>query len=156
MENISEKQHDVHKNHDLKLIINNKHYEWAHQYIAGSQIRKLGKISEDEEIFLKISKPWHDELIKDDTEVDLARPGIEHFYSKPTIIKVIIYIDNKKYDITKGEHSVSEIKKLGGIPEAYELEQVINGTLTPLKDDSIICIEGEEKFFSHPRDGSSS
>lgn len=154
MEELNSKEQISEKGHTLKLIINGTHFNWSEQYITGSKVRELGEISATEEIYLTIKKPGEDELIKDDTVVDLARPGIEKFYS--TGKKVTIHIDNKPYKITKGEHSVSEIKVLGKIPEAYELEQVIDGQLTPLKDDAYVCIEGNEKFFGHPRDGSSS
>jgi len=66
----------------LNLIINGKHYEWLQQYITGAEVRELANIPQEDEIFLAIKKPWEDETILDDTKTDLARPGIEHFYSK--------------------------------------------------------------------------
>jgi len=73
----------------LKLTINKETYEWPEQYILGAQIRKLGHIGPDELIYLAIKKPWEDELIKDDTRVSLARPEIEHFFSKKTVTIVV-------------------------------------------------------------------
>lgn len=66
----------------LQLTINGKQYEWRQQYITGAEIRSLGKIPQEDEIFLAIKKPWEDEPIPDDKQVNLARPEIEHFYSK--------------------------------------------------------------------------
>lgn len=67
---------------DLKLLINNRQYDWNDQYITGAEVKVLGGISSSELLFLKIKSPWEDELIEDETRVDLARPGIEHFYSR--------------------------------------------------------------------------
>ena len=68
--------------HSLILTINGHKYEWNRQYIKGFEIRKLGNIKSEDDIFLSIVHPWQDELIQDDEEVDLARPEIEHFFSK--------------------------------------------------------------------------
>lgn len=66
----------------LKLIVNDKHFEWHEQYISGAEVKRLGEIPDADLVFLAIKKPWEDELIENGTRVDLARPGIEHFYSK--------------------------------------------------------------------------
>ena len=50
----------------------------------------------------------------------------------------------------------SLIKTLGGVPAAYDLEQVIDGKLVPLPDDSAVTLKGGEVFVSHPKDASSS
>jgi hypothetical protein len=58
--------------------------------------------------------------------------------------------------IHRGRHTVVEIKKLGDIPLADELEQLIDGKLTPLPDDGSVTIKGGEIFMSHVRSGGSS
>ena len=73
----------------LKLTINKEVYEWPQQYTLGAEIRKLGHIDPEELIYLAIKKPWEDELIKDDTRVNLARPEIEHFFSKKTVTIIV-------------------------------------------------------------------
>lgn len=141
----------------LELIINSKKFDWKEQYILGSEVRKLGNIPKEDELFLDIERPWEDEIISDETKVDLARPGIEQFFShkheKPRMVE--IHINGSPYQISRGKHTVVEIKKLGGVPAAHELEELINGKLVPLADDSSVMIKGCEKFFSHVRDGSS-
>lgn len=74
----------------LKLVIDNKEYEWAEQYITGEQVIKLAGIPQESDLFLKISPPWQDEAILHETRVDLARPGIEHFYSKERLVSLIV------------------------------------------------------------------
>ena len=66
----------------LLLIINSKEYTWDKEYITGAEIKQLAGIALGDELFLSIRKPWEDELILNETRVNLARPGIESFYSK--------------------------------------------------------------------------
>ena len=146
-----------HGSHVLHLTINEKKFEWHHQFITGEEVRKLGNIPQNDEIFLAIIKPWDDEILKDETKVDLARPGIEHFFSKKHGEDrfVSIKVNNVERTITRGKHTVAEIKKVGEVPLAHELEELIDGKLTPLDDNAIVLIKGCEQFFSHVRDGSS-
>lgn len=76
----------------LQLTIDGKQFEWHQQYITGAEIRKLGSIPPEDEIFLAIKKPWEDEPISDDKQVNLARPEIEHFYSK---VKVTLIVNGR-------------------------------------------------------------
>lgn len=98
----SENKEHGHGKHTLKLIINSEHYEWGQEYITGAELRKLGGISKEDEIFLVI-KDWPDELIPNDKEVNLARPGIEHFYSNEKCLEVTIIVNGeaKKWDKRK-------------------------------------------------------
>lgn len=90
-----EKQNAEHDKPVLNLTINSKKYEWHEEYITGAEIKKLGDIPLDEEIFLAIKKPWEDELINDDTKVNLARPEIEHFYSKDKDFKITLIVNGR-------------------------------------------------------------
>jgi hypothetical protein len=84
-----------HPNKVLKLVINDKQYEWHNEYITGAEVRRLGNISTSEEIFLSIKKPWEDEPIPDDKQVNLARPEIEHFYSKDIEYKITLIVNGR-------------------------------------------------------------
>lgn len=79
----------------LHLNINGKEYEWHQEYITGAEIRKLGNIPAEDEIFLAIKKPWEDEPIPDDKQVNLARPEIEHFYSKDKDYKITLIVNGR-------------------------------------------------------------
>jgi hypothetical protein len=71
---------------------------------------------------------------------------------------VSITINSTAYPIHRGRHSVAEIKKLGAVPQADELAQVIDGNsppLTPLLDDGAVTIKGDEVFVSYPKDSGS-
>lgn len=52
----------------LNLTINGKKYEWHQQYITGAEVRKLGVIPKEDEIFLAVKKPWEDEPIPDESK----------------------------------------------------------------------------------------
>lgn len=65
----------------LKFTLDCKEYESDRQYITGAYLRKLGDIDPKFNIYLAISGPYEDELIRDEDRVNLARPGIETFYS---------------------------------------------------------------------------
>jgi len=65
-------------------------------------------------------------------------------------------VDTKPYKIHRGNHTVVAIKQLAGVPLAYELEQLIDGKLTPLADGATVVIKGGEVFLSHPKDGGAS
>jgi len=69
---------------------------------------------------------------------------------------VTITINNTPRQIHRGRATVAEIKALGAVPVADELEEVVNGKLTPLPDDGAVTIKGGEVFISHPRDSGSS
>lgn len=74
----------------LPLVVDGKAYEWPHQYITGEEIIRLAGIPPTSELFLKITPPWEDEIVHPETRVDLARPGIEHFYSRERQVSLIV------------------------------------------------------------------
>ncbi|MBS1578040.1 MAG: multiubiquitin domain-containing protein [Bacteroidetes bacterium] len=90
-----EEQKNEHGKHVLHLTINGKQYEWPQQYITGAEIRKLGNIPPVEDVFLAIKKPWEDEPIVDDTRINLARPEIEHLYSKDKHQKITLIVNGR-------------------------------------------------------------
>jgi hypothetical protein len=69
---------------------------------------------------------------------------------------VDISVNGTTYQIHRGHQPVAAIKLVGGIPAVYELEQVVNGQLTPLPDEGAVVIKGGEKFVAHPRSAASS
>lgn len=69
---------------------------------------------------------------------------------------VTISVDSRTVKIHRGRRMVTEIKALAAVEPAYDLDQLIDGKLTPLPDDGHVVIKGEEAFFSHPKGGQSS
>jgi hypothetical protein len=69
---------------------------------------------------------------------------------------VHITINRTEYLIHRGSYTVASLKTLGSVPQADDLEQNVNGHLTPLPDDGQVTIKGGEKFVSHPKDSGAS
>ena len=69
---------------------------------------------------------------------------------------VSITVDNIERKIHRGRRTVSEIKTVGQVPQAYTLVLVEDGKLTPLDDNGSLTIKGDEEFKSHPKDGGNS
>lgn len=82
----------------LKFFINGDPFISYEQYIRGRVIREFGKIPTGDDLFLKIAPPFQDDLITDDEEVDLARPGKEHFVSKPVNVTLIVNTRRKPWE----------------------------------------------------------
>lgn len=76
---------------------------------------------------------------------------------RPGESTVSIKVNDTPVEIHRGRQTVSEIKRLGGVPAADELAQVTEGQpLKPLADDGFVVIRGGEEFVSYPKDSSSS
>jgi hypothetical protein len=84
----------------------------------------------------------------------IAINGGEVFFSFPATVKITV--DSKTFEIGRGKQPVSAIKKLGGVPAANQLDQDVNGVLTPLDQNGSVLIKGSEVFVSYPATGSSS
>lgn len=136
-----------------KLVIDGKHFEWESQFITGSQLKLLSNIVDGYAIFYCLKNLPETKHVSDTDTVDLSTPGIDHFYSE--VIPIKIEINSKEYAIKAGIYTVTQIKELGNINPAYEVEQLIDGKLVPLDDNGTVQIKGGEQFFSHVRDGSS-
>lgn len=81
-----------------KISINNKVFEYSDRFITGKQVRKLGSIDEDQEVYLRLE--GQDDLILPDLRIDLARRGVEYFYSKDkhTDVTIIVNGEPAKWD----------------------------------------------------------
>jgi hypothetical protein len=84
-----------------KLLINSKNYDWNQENISGAEIRQLGNIPNEDEIFLALKKPWEDEIIRDDMQVNLTRPGIEQIYSVSKQFKVELIVNGRQKQWTE-------------------------------------------------------
>lgn len=85
------------------------------------------------------------------TQPQEAKP--DHPETGPEVT-VKIGEDSKK--IHRGSHLVTELKELLGVSADLALAEVIDGQITPLKDDARVTIKGGEQFFKGPRTGGSS
>ena len=104
----------------LHFTINGVPFVWYKQFIRGIQIRELGKISPDDELYLKIHGGWQDDFIEDDEVVDLARPGVEHFFSKEKPVSFIIIVNGREKEWKKRNISFEEVVVLAFPNANYE------------------------------------
>src|SRR5690606_34576506 len=127
-------------------------YETYDQYITGAELKQLAGIPLDTELFLSISKPYKDELIDNDKQVNLARPEMEYFFVKK---KLHFFINDKPFTWYKQYIRGIEIRELGNISaeddifldikEGWEDDQILNDEVVDL------ARPGKERFFSKPR-----
>jgi 3-phosphoglycerate kinase len=101
-----------HQKHVLHLTIDGKRFDWHQQYITGAELKRLGKIHQEDEILLLVKKPWHDELIVNDARVNLARPEIEHFVSKEKHVIVSLIVNSREKQWDKRKISFEQIVSL--------------------------------------------
>lgn len=144
-----------HERRVLHLTINGKQHEWHQQYITGADIRRLGNIPQEEEIFLAVKKPWEDEWVKDDKQVNLARPEIEHFYSKDKYYNIVV--DRQQFRVRQECMTGKEILILAGKnpPERFQLNQRFKGgKVVKVGYEQKVCFSdpGIEKFMTIPLD----
>jgi hypothetical protein len=95
--------------HPLKFTINKHPYKWKSQYITGEQLRHLGDVNSEDDLYLKFNGHYEDELIVDETRVDLARPGIEQFYSKKADRKVALIVNGKPKEWNKSTITFEQV-----------------------------------------------
>ncbi|WP_281638154.1 multiubiquitin domain-containing protein [Flavobacterium marginilacus] len=136
----------------LKFVIEGKGYEAFDQYKTGAELKQLSGIPLDTELFLSISKPYQDELIENEKQVNLARPETEYFFVKK---KLQFFINDKPFTWYKQYIRGIQIRELGSIPVEDDIFLDIK---QDWQDDQILDEEvvdlarpGKEKFFSKPR-----
>lgn len=115
----------------LKLTVNKKSYDWPEQYITDEELRKIGQINADDKLYLRVEEPWLDELIQPGTKINLARPGIEEFYSTE---KLVFTVNGKSYVWSEQFITGKQIREVAGI-DADDLIYLDNER--PYKDNLI-------------------
>jgi len=102
----------------LSLIIQGKSFVWLHQYIYGAQIKNLAGIPPDKILYMGLIDPFDDEVIENDQEVNLARPGIERFYIREPLE---LQFEKTKFSWDGPFIKENELRALLGIEEGDEI-----------------------------------
>jgi len=158
MENFESKEgHDDQKvkhvddslNTILKYIIEGKEYSTKDQYKTGAELKQEAAIPLETELFLSISKPFMDELIENNTRVNLARPETEYFFVKK---KLHFTINKEPFTWYKQFIRGLQIRELGkidhddalylDIKEGYEDDFITDNEIVDL------ARPGKEHFLS--------
>jgi len=142
------------KKPSLKLIIEGKHYKTFEQFMTGLQLKELAGIPPDIELFLSVTKPYRDELIENDVQVNLARPGAEYFFVKR---KLQFFIDGNPFTWYKQHIRGIQIRELGNIPSDVDIYLDIKkgweDDLITDEEEVDLARPGKEKFITKPAEG---
>ena len=133
----------------LHFTINGVHYTWYKQFIRGIQIRELGNIPREDELYLDLPDGWKDDFIEDDEIVDLARPGVEHFISRAKIqgVEIIVNQSRKKYD--KPQISFEEVVRLANGNYDPNRGYTVKYSDGPKENPKGLMSKGTEVFVKH-------
>jgi hypothetical protein len=142
----------VQNNKEYHLKVDGKNYEWHQQNIKGAEIRQIGHISTDYQIFLTIHSQ-EDQLIRDEDIVDLTKPGIEKFYSKKHEdqrgFKIIVNGREKHW----GDKTISyeQVVKLAfeNYVENADIVYTVDFTDGPHQNPSGSMVKGDIKFVTN-------
>jgi hypothetical protein len=93
----------------LLFTINGVQHTWYKQFIRGVQIRELGNIPENEEVYLDLPNGWQDDKIENHEIVDLARPGVEHFVSRKNSNEIELIIEGNPVKYSKAKITYEEV-----------------------------------------------
>jgi len=96
----------------LHFTINEVPFVWYKQFIRGRQIRELGKINPDDDLYLDLKEGYEDDFITDDEIVDLARPGKEKFFSKKHDQNFVIIVNSREKSWGKRTITFEEVVAL--------------------------------------------
>ncbi len=133
----------------VTILIEGKTFNLNRQYATGRELKGLGGLSPDSELYLATSEPWHDQLIANDEKVNLARPGLEQFFVKR---KLKYSINGVEFETSKQYISQKEIKHQAKIPPSHQVFLAIGGGYEDelLREDCLINLArpGKEKFYS--------
>ncbi len=135
----------------LKYTINCKEFETNKQYIKGAEIRRAGTIPAEGKIFLSIKGPWEDELIKDEEFVDLARPGIEHFFSKEKAVQVVLIVNGREKSWTEEIITFDQVASLAFVAQNNNPNTIYTVTYAkgPKENPEGSMVKGDKVIVKH-------
>ena len=133
----------------LHFTVNGIHYTWYKQFICGTEIRELGNIPREDDLYLNLPDGWEDDVIEDDEIVDLARPGVEHFISNPKIqgVEIIVNQSRKKYD--KPEIDFEEVVRLANGSYDPDRGYTVKYSDGPKENPKGLMSKGSKVFVKH-------
>ena len=134
----------------VEIIVNGATVKIRRGTAAVADIKKHAHVAERDQL----EQDTNGTLTTLDQLGNVVINGGEVFVSSPA--EVSITVDGTERQIGRGSQPVSEIKRIGGVPAASQLDQDINNELTPLDQNGPVYIRGGEIFVSFPATGSSS
>lgn len=139
-------------NNILHYIIEGKTFQTTEQYITGAELKNQGGVPLDVDLYLAIKKPFEDELIENNTRINLARPEIEQFFVKK---KLDYFINEKEYVSYKQRISGAELREKGNISDSEDLYLKVDDGWEDdfILDNEVIDLArpGKERFYTKHR-----
>jgi hypothetical protein len=133
----------------LPFLVEEKTFFSSQQFLLGKEIKAVAGIPIEARLFLQNKSPWVDNLIEDNEEVDLARPGIEYFFVEK---KFAITVDDVAYYWNQRYITGKQVRDLGKLDKHDQLFlKTSNSHIDRLIDDDekIDLLEpGIEHFYS--------
>lgn len=133
----------------LKFLIDGEEFFTTEQYVSGKELKDKKSIPYSTDLYLAIKRPYEDELIENQTKVNLARPDIEQFFVKK---KLQYFINGVEFTSYKQFITGNEIRINGKIPnDHYVLLDIVDEWEDDLIEDTEfvdLAREGKEKFIS--------
>jgi len=138
-----------------QIRVDDDNFEIAAAMPTGQELLNLVRKEACRYELFQVIKCGEDQVIDPSEQIDLTRPGVEAFI---TALKhtVTIFVDGENVPLTRGEHTVAQIKTLAGVAAGYRLAEERHGVLHNLADDESLDIQGCERFESRPPSGGSS
>lgn len=138
-------------NNLLVYKIEGKTFKTTEQYITGAELKKQGGIPLEVELYLAIkSPPFEDELIENETRVNLARPDIEQFFTKQR--KLYYFINEVEYTSYKQWISGAELREKGDVPANMDIYLKVDEGWQDdfIEDDELVDLArpGKERFVT--------
>jgi hypothetical protein len=137
----------------VNLMIEDLRFTWTQTRMTGLTIKRLARRAGDD-LELWLERPAEpDRPIEDDDEVELGRPGLEHFRLRPAR-EVEITVNTKAVKIRRGRRTGAEIKAAAiaqrvEIKPSFTLSQDLpDGGSKLIGDDDSVTIKGGEMFLA--------
>lgn len=136
-------------NNTLIYKIEGKTFKTTQQYSTGAELKQQGNIPLDIDLYLAIHKPFEDELIENETRVNLARPEIEQFFVKK---KLHYFINDKEHVSYKQWISGAELREKGDVPANMDIYLKVDEGWQDdfIEDDELVDLArpGKERFVT--------
>lgn len=92
----------------FRATLNEREFEWPRAEITGADIRRFGKITEDQELVLDSAR---DRVLGEEDVVKLSRKGVERFRTREART-VSFWVNGTEKNLKKGKYTFADIVRL--------------------------------------------
>jgi hypothetical protein len=129
-------------------------YEWGAGKIDGAELRDVSGVADGMALILE-GEDEPDQVIEDDTIVNLAERGTEHIRTGKRLVTV--YYKDDPFELERGTYTGAQLAATFNVPAGYILDFVQpDGQFDEVTADERVHIKEGMHFVSHPPSGQSS